>query len=90
MSVVPIKFLLNRSLRLFKVLGTLLGLRYSCLRYRAFLANFSLFKVIMKELIKQLYTPNSTVAHLVEHKTEDLRRTCWPRLEFKGLCKKLS
>ena len=31
----------------------------------------------MNGLIKQLFTTNSQVAQLTEHKTEDLRRTCW-------------
>ena len=42
----------------------------------------------MNGLIKHLFTPDSPVAQLAEHKTEDLRRTCWPGLETKGFCKK--
>ena len=32
----------------------------------------------MNGLMKQLFTPNSQVAQLSEHNTEDLRRACWP------------
>ena len=37
--------------------------------------------LVMNGLIKQLFTPNCPAAHLTEHKTEDLRRTCWCGLE---------
>ena len=42
---------------------------------------------VMNGLIKQLFTPNSTVAQLVVHKTEDLRRTSWCRFESRKFCK---
>ena len=38
-------------------------------------------------LIKQLFIPNFSVAQLTENKTEDLRRTCWCGLKFKGFVK---
>ena len=41
----------------------------------------------MNGLIKQLFTPNYPVVQLAEHKTEDLRRICWPRFKFKEFCK---
>ena len=33
---------------------------------------------VMNGLMKQLFTPNCPVAQLAEHKTEGLRRVCWP------------
>ena len=41
----------------------------------------------MNRLIKQLFTPNTPVAQLSEHKTEELRRTCWPGCRSKEFCK---
>ena len=42
----------------------------------------------MNRLIKQSYTPNSPVAQLAEHKTEDLKRGCWCGFESMEFDKK--
>ena len=41
----------------------------------------------MNGLIKQLFTPNSPLAQLSEHKTEDQRRTFWRGFECREFCK---
>ena len=41
----------------------------------------------MNGLIKELFTPNFPLAQLSEHKTEDLRRTCWYGYQSREFCK---
>ena len=44
----------------------------------------------MNGLSKQLFIPNCLVAQSAGHKTENLRRTCWPGFESKEFAKLLS
>ena len=42
---------------------------------------------VMNGLINQLFTSNSLVAQLAEHKTKNLKRDCWPGFKPRGFAK---